>query len=81
MMDDLTFQPLTYEQKVARSRYGICPTCDADLNPVWFTDYDERGREWKRVDYLLCDNCGERVCVDDSFDRCMGPTYNTRIFE
>lgn len=58
-------------------KYGYCSKCGYPLMPVLFIEkeYDNRygfpyetGRKRFAVDYLLCENCGNRECVDDSFD-------------
>ena len=61
------------------SKYGMCPDCDAELEPEWFVDEEyqttrdgymfKTGRTRLAVDYLVCPSCLSRHCVDDSFDR------------
>lgn len=60
------------------NRYGECPICGADLEPVRFIE-EERdihnrntGRVRDAVSHLECVVCGKRQIVDDSFD---GPWY------
>lgn len=58
--------------------YGYCSECGYPLVPIWFREieYDESysgypyetGRTRLAVDYLLCERCGHKECVDDSFD-------------
>lgn len=61
--------------------YGKCPQCEHNLFPVWFIEEEikevkwgnittniKTGRKRRAADYLLCNNCGRKVVVDDSFD-------------
>lgn len=58
--------------------FGVCPECGYSLEPVWFVDEEYKvtsfgslyrtGRERFAVDYLVCDVCLKKYCVDDSFD-------------
>lgn len=57
--------------------YGQCKECGYSLTPIWFVDEEvkvENGRMWytggtrTACDYLICENCGSKYCVDDSFD-------------
>lgn len=58
--------------------FGDCPNCGSPLNAVWFTEEEYKitdfgamyrtGRKRRAVDYLLCEYCGKKQCVDDSFD-------------
>ena len=61
------------------SKFGTCSHCGNNLYPVWFieeeTVIDHRfhsivktGRKRRAVDYLECLCCGNKECVDDSFD-------------
>lgn len=60
------------------SRYGNCPECGCSLEAVWFTEEEyattsngiqyRTGRKRRAIDYLVCENCGKKQCVDDSFD-------------
>lgn len=66
----ITFIP----NRAASAHYGTCEKCGEPLSPVWFTEKERdrhgiwTGRTRHAVDYLLCESCGERECVDDSFD-------------
>ena len=60
------------------SKYGNCPRCGALLHPVWFTEEEyevqngityKTGRTRTAVDYLICENCFQKITVDDSFDK------------
>ncbi len=63
---------------MAESVYGDCPECGYPLTPVWFTEEEYKttpfgsqyktGRKRRAVDYLFCDVCWKKHCVDDSFD-------------
>lgn len=63
---------------MADSVYGNCPECGYPLEAVWFTEEEYKvtsfgsqyktGRKRRAVDYLICDICGKKQCVDDSFD-------------
>lgn len=64
------------------SKYGECSNCGAELEAVWFTEYEYKtnqgimyktGRKRRAVDYLICPICMRKECVDDSFD---GPWQN-----
>ena len=58
--------------------FGLCPDCEEPLEAVWFTEEEYKttsfgakyrtGRKRRAVDYLVCDCCGRKCCVDDSFD-------------
>jgi len=58
--------------------YGTCPHCGCPLSAVWFWEEEYKvtnfgdmyktGRKRHAVDYLICDDCGKKQCVDDSFD-------------
>ena len=63
------------------SKYGTCARCGGDLSPVFFTEEEEilegspgarylskTGRIRRAVDYLVCDYCGHKEAVDDTFD-------------
>ena len=63
------------------SKFGTCKECGSDLVPVFFTEEEEvlegppgaryfckTGRVRRAVDYLLCELCGHKECVDDTFD-------------
>lgn len=63
------------------NRYGYCEDCHVPLEPVWFIEEEVKtercngtiisyktGRKRRAVDYLLCEYCGKRECVDDSYD-------------
>lgn len=64
------------------AKYGRCPECGCKLEPVWFEEPEDEtlytreyggqrgytGRYHKAVDYLLCENCGHKECVDHSLD-------------
>lgn len=59
--------------------FGLCPYCGYPLSAVWFTEDEVKtssfgapyktGRKRLAVDYLICDVCLKKQCVDDSFDR------------
>ncbi len=55
------------------SRYGTCFKCGDELHPEWFIDeeYDYHGyptgRVRRDVSVLICECCGNRESVDDSF--------------
>lgn len=63
---------------MAESVYGNCPECGYPLEAVWFTEEEYKvtyfgsqyktGRKRRAVDYLICDVCWKKQCVDDSFD-------------
>lgn len=50
-----------------------CPSCDFTLKPVWFLEKEldnhgiPTGRTRKACSCLLCDACGHKETVDDSF--------------
>ena len=50
-----------------------CPNCGEKMSPVYFMDeeFDEHmiktGRKRLTVNYLLCEYCGKKEIVDDSF--------------
>jgi len=58
--------------------FGTCPHCGYALEPVYFTEEEyqttsfgvryKTGRTRRAVDYLVCEVCGKKQCVDDSFD-------------
>lgn len=58
--------------------FGLCPYCGSPLEAVWFTEDEYKisssgapyktGRTRRAVDYLFCEPCGKKQCVDDSFD-------------
>lgn len=58
--------------------FGICPECGYSLEAVWFVDEEYKttqfgamyrtGRKRWAVDYLVCEVCGKKQCVDDTFD-------------
>lgn len=63
------------------SKYGTCSCCGEELSPVFFTEEETvmegpagykhpcpTGRVRKAVDYLVCECCGHKEAVDDSFD-------------
>ena len=51
-----------------------CPSCGFTLKPVWFLEKEldnhgiPTGRTRKACSCLLCDMCGYKETVDDSFD-------------
>ena len=56
-------------------KYGTCEECETMLEAAWFREkeYDSvynnpTGRYRNAVDYLYCPRCGEKYCVDDTFD-------------
>lgn len=59
-------------------QFGYCPNCGYPLKPVWFIEEEYKttgfgglyrtGRKRRAVDYLICDACFKKQCVDDSFD-------------
>lgn len=61
-----------------KSVYGDCPECGYPLEAVWFTEEEYKttsfgslyrtGRVRRAVDYLVCEVCGKKQCVDDTFD-------------
>lgn len=60
------------------NEYGCCCECGYPLVPVWFTEEEyvtkdgmmwKTGRTRRAVDYLLCENCLHKECVDESFDK------------
>lgn len=62
---------------MADSIYGKCSKCENDLEPVWYTEHEERfeyglrvktGRTRTACSHLLCPYCGNVECVDESFD-------------
>lgn len=63
---------------MANSVFGDCPECGYPLEAVWFTEKEYKvtsfgsqyktGRKRRAVDYLLCNVCGKKQCVDDTFD-------------
>ena len=59
------------------NKYGTCRTCKSQLRPIWFIDEETKtvnkslirtGRKRNAVSHLECDCCGNRECIDDSFD-------------
>lgn len=56
---------------------GLCGRCGHLLKPIYFKDEDLSIKKKNkdvgilRCSYLLCDNCGHKECVDDSFDLCL----------
>lgn len=57
--------------------FGYCPDCGAPLEAVWFIEEEYKtaygtmyrtGRKRRAVDYLVCQDCFTKQCVDDSFD-------------
>ena len=60
------------------SKYGTCPKCGFELSTEEFIDkeYDfhgyPTGRVRKDVSVLICECCGNRESVDDTF---AGPWY------
>lgn len=57
--------------------FGCCPECGYPLEAVWFTEEEYKvicgtmcktGRKRKAVDYLFCEVCEKKQCVDDTFD-------------
>ena len=59
-------------------RFGNCTECGYPLMAIWFTEEEYKttsygamyktGRKRRAVDYLICEVCGAKYCVDDSFD-------------
>lgn len=51
-----------------------CPSCGFTLKPVWFLEKELdnhgilTGRTRKACSCLLCDACGHKETVDDTFD-------------
>lgn len=61
--------------------YGFCDRCGGTLIPVWFIEEETKiehgnmyktGRRRQACSHLVCGECLNNVCVDDSFD---GPWY------
>lgn len=55
------------------SIYGYCSNCGHPLVPIYFKDKEiinghPTGRTRTSISYLLCENCGNKEIVDDSFD-------------
>lgn len=57
--------------------YGICLVCGNDLVPQWAIIEESKivdghlyhtGKRKRICDYLFCPVCGDKQCVDDSFD-------------
>ena len=57
--------------------FGNCGHCNGELSPVWFIEKEEiiekghiyeTGRKRQACSHLVCDICGKKECVDDSFD-------------
>ena len=57
--------------------FGNCAECGHPLTAVWFTEEEyetvsgimtKTGRKRRAVDYLVCESCRCKYCVDDSFD-------------
>lgn len=57
--------------------FGNCSECGRELSPVWFIEKEEiiekgnryeTGRKRQACSHLICDFCGEKEFVDDSFD-------------
>jgi len=52
----------------------VCPECGKIMTPVWFEEEEfnkhniPTGCVRDAVDYLICEFCGCKECVDDSFD-------------
>ena len=53
--------------------YELC-SCGSSMLPVYFTEHERNsmngktGRVRSACSHLECDNCGKKVCIDDSFD-------------
>jgi hypothetical protein len=58
----------------SNNMFGYCEVCDTGLNPVYFTEEEKNksgwptGRKRRAVSHLVCEHCGKKVIVDDSFD-------------
>jgi predicted nucleic-acid-binding Zn-ribbon protein len=59
------------------SKYGECPRCGSELHPIWFTEDEYKttgewqyktGRKRTSCSHLECPDCGQKECVDDTFD-------------
>lgn len=60
------------------SNYGICQYCRGPISASWFLEEErvttpdgiqyKTGRTRRAVDYLFCQYCLKKFCVDDSFD-------------
>lgn len=54
--------------------YGQCGFCRTPLTPVWFTEQQrdaagiKTGLVRRACSYLLCEECGARYTVDETFD-------------
>lgn len=57
--------------------FGKCSKCGGKLQPVYFEEKERKviggimtytGRKRIAVDYLICQDCLRKECVDDSFD-------------
>lgn len=58
--------------------FGLCPECGYPLEAVWFIEEEyeitqftymyRTGRKRRAVDYLFCEVCKKKQCVDDTFD-------------
>lgn len=62
---------------IPESDYGTCPSCSAELEPVWFVEEETKivggvltktGRKRKACDCLVCPACLHEETVDDTFD-------------
>lgn len=59
------------------SKFGVCRTCGSELTAIWFTEEETKiigcsphktGRTRKACSHLQCEYCGDKECVDDTFD-------------
>ena len=52
---------------------GYCVICEHPLSKVWFDEPEYKnhrptGRYRRAVSHFLCENCGHKEAVDDTFD-------------
>jgi hypothetical protein len=66
------------------NNYPICSKCKVTMEPIWFREeeivrgvygYYKTGRERTACSHFECSYCGEKECVDDTFD---GPWISYR---
>lgn len=58
--------------------YKFCENCGHWMTPIYYQDkniYVKNGIKTEknilRCSYLVCENCGSKECVDNSFDKPM----------
>lgn len=58
--------------------YKLCEKCGHLLTPIYYEDKKVFVKNGNRIEknmlrcsYLVCEDCGSRECVDNSFDKLM----------